>query len=43
MFAKRANNTLIQGFDMILLFFADLRLRLDDVPELKDVIMDLVH
>ena len=40
--AERTNHALVKGLDSALLLLADLRLRLDDIPELQNVFLDLL-
>lgn len=41
--AERPYDALIQSFDAVLLLLANLGLGLHDVPELEDVLLDLLH
>ena len=40
--AKRANDAFIEGLDTVLLLLADLWLRLDNVPQLQNILLDLL-
>ena len=40
---ERADNSLVQSLDAVLVLVADLGLALDDVPELEHVVLDLLN
>jgi len=42
-FPKRANDTLVKCLNAVLLLITNFWLRLDNVPELKDVILNLLN
>jgi len=41
-FQQRGNDTLVKGFDATVLLCADTRLRLNDCPQLKDIVLNLL-
>ena len=42
-FLERADDAIIKRFDAVLLLLADLGLGLNDTPEFRNIILDLLH
>ena len=41
--AQRLDHTIIEGLDVVLLLLTNLRLGFDNIPELDDVILNLLN